>query len=122
MAFPIINTKATNMELTIALQDLLEHKLHPLAKYWDAEETDVKCDVELEKMTEHATGPVHRAEVNLYVHGKLFRAEATEDQMEKAIDRVRDELKHELRTARGKRQSLIRRGGQAIKNMLRFGR
>jgi len=53
---------------------------------------------------------------------KLFRAEAIEEQIEQAIDSARDELKTELQHTHGKRQSLVRRGGQMLKDMMRFGK
>lgn len=123
MSFPTINIKATNLELTDELRTLLEEKLISLEKFIPEGETDLKCEAELERVTNrHQSGRIQRAEVNLYVAGKLYRAEATEEQMEQAIDVVRDELKRELRKARDKQHSLMKRGGQAIKRMARFGR
>jgi len=122
MSFPTISTKATNIDLAGELETLLEQKLEALDKFISDKETDLKCEVELQKMTDHQSGKIFRAEVNLYVGGKLYRAEATEDQMERAIDVVRDEIKRELRRANKKQQSLMKRGGQAIKEMMRFGR
>jgi ribosomal subunit interface protein len=122
MSFPTINIKATNMELSDELRSLLEQKIQALEKFIPNDESDVVCQAELERMTDKQSGRIQRAEVNLRVAGKLYRAEATEEQMEKAIDSVRDEIKRELRKARGKEQSLMKRGGQAIKRMVRFGR
>jgi len=123
MSFPtIINTKATNMELTPELEALLDQKLESLVKFIPEGETDLKCDVELEKVTDHhQSGKIHRAEINLHIGGTLYRAEATEDQMEKAIDGMRDGVKREVRRTSAKRESLFRRGSRKVKNMLRFG-
>ncbi len=120
MSFPQINTKATNITITPQLETLLHQKLEALGKFID--DTAAHCAVELEKMTDHQSGKIYRAEVNLTVHGTLYRTEATEEQIEQAIDEVRDELKRELQKASGKRQSLMKRGGQTLKNMLRFGK
>jgi ribosomal subunit interface protein len=121
MTFPRINTKATNITITPQLETLLEQKFAPLGKLLD-ERGDTRCEIELEKIAEHQSGKIYRAEVNLSNHGKLFRAEATEEQIEQAIDTARNELKHELQHVHGKRQSLVKRGHQMIKNMIRFGR
>ena len=121
MAFPHINTKATHIELTPDIEDRLEKKLHTLEKFIPST-TDCVCDVELEKLAEHQTGKVYRAEVNLQVAGKLFRAEATDETIEAAIDQAKNELKRELRRSSGKHKSLIKKGGQKLKDMLRFGR
>lgn len=120
MIFPRISTKVSHITLTPQLISLLEQKFAPLGKLIDQRD-DETCEIELEKVAEHHSGKIYRAEVNLYTGGKLFRAEATEEQIEQAIDKVRNELKHELQHAHGKRQSLFKRGRQAIKDMLRFG-
>lgn len=122
MSFPTINIKATNINLDTELRTLLEQKMSSLEKFIPDGETDLNCDAELEKVTAQQSGRIYRAEVNLFVAGNLYRAEATEEQMEHAIDVVRDEIKRELRKALDKRRSRLRRGGQAIKRMMRFGR
>lgn len=120
MPLPIINYKATNTELNQRLQTLLEQKLTSLEKFI-GDETDVKIDAEFEKVAPQQSGTVHRVEVNLWVRGTLYRAEATALSYEEAIDQVRDELDKELRRARDKRESLIRRGGREIKEMIQTG-
>lgn len=121
MAFPIINVKGSNLELTDELKILIEQKITPIEKFLPKDETDIKCDVEIEKINDQQSGNIFRAEINLFVAGIKYRAEKTEDQIEKAIDRARDELKKEVRRSRGKHDSLIKRGGRKIKDMLRFG-
>jgi ribosomal subunit interface protein len=121
-SFPTISMKATNLEISTGLQTLVEQKFQSLEKFIPEGETDLSCEVELEKLAGQQTGRIYRVEANLFVHGKMYRAEATEEQVEKAIDVVRNELRRELERANGKRLSLVRRGGQAIKNMLRFGK
>lgn len=118
---PIINYKATNTQLDSVLQTLLENKLNSLEKYL-GDETDINCEVEFEKVAPQENGRVHRVEVNLWLKGTLYRAEATEDQFEKAIDEVRAELDKELRRAHKKHHSLLRKGGRRIKEIMRFGR
>ena len=121
MTFPPISVKATNMTLTPELQALVDQRLLPLGKFIH-EHGDERCDVELERVAEHQSGKIFRAEVNLFTGGKLYRAESTNEQIEQAIDVVRNELRHELQHAQGKRRSLVQRGRRAIKEMLRFGR
>ncbi len=121
MAFPIIQFKATNTVLEGVLQDLVERKLRSLERYI-GNSTDLKCEVEFEKIGLHQHGPVHRIEVNFYRDGRMFRADATEESFEKAIDKVRSELDTEMKKHLKKRDTLVRRGGRAIKDMLRFGK
>lgn len=122
MAFPLTHIKASgDIELTDALRTLVEQKLGTLEKFI-GDETDVSCDVELEKMTASQSGNIFRAEANLFLKGKMHRSEATTDQIEKSIDEVREELYRELDQANEKSKTLLKRGGAMFKDMLRFGR
>ncbi|HMA78541.1 MAG TPA: ribosome-associated translation inhibitor RaiA [Candidatus Paceibacterota bacterium] len=120
MTMPIINYKATGMELDQELQTLLEAKFTSLEKYI-GDETDVKCEVEFRKSAPQQNGKICAVEANIWLKGTMYRAEAAEDQFEKAIDEVREELDKELRRASKKSQSLIKRGGRKLKEMMRFG-
>lgn len=120
MTIPNIQYKATNTELDVMLQGLVEHKLETLEKYFGEKEA-ILCEIEFEKETAHQSGKHFRVEVNLDVDGKLYRVEATEQNFEKAIDEVRDELDKQLRRDAKKQTTLFRRGGKMIKNMMRWG-
>ena len=121
MTFPIINYKTTNAEVSSELKTLLEAKFTSLEKYL-GDETDVQCDVEFEQVAPQQSGKIYRVEANLWLKGTMYRADATEDQFEKAIDEVRAELDKELRRATKKRHSLLKRGGRKLKDMMRFGK
>lgn len=116
----MISYKGTNTELEERLQTLVDQKFQSLEKFI-GNETDVKCEVEFEKVTASQSGRVHRVEANLWFAGKMYRAESTELSFEEAIDEVRNELDKELRRAHKKHDTLVRRGGRAIKQMLRMG-
>ena len=120
MSFPYINIKSTNITLTPELTHLLDHKFTPLERHLDGK-VELRCEIELERVTDHHhSGRIFRVEINLSQGGVLFRAEATEESIEEAIDVVRSELKRELKHAHGKKQTLWKRGRQAIKTMLRM--
>lgn len=119
MSFPRITFKTTNTVLEGTLQDIVVHKFATLERYIGSA-TDLRCEVEFEKIGVQQHGTVHRVEANFYRDGQLFRAEATEDSFEKAIDRVRSELDREMNKAQTRRETLFKRGGRAIKEMLRF--
>jgi len=117
MAFPTINYKATSVEMDPNWQMLIEQKFTSFERYV-GEETDTRCSVEFEKVAAQQSGDVHRVEVNLWLSGTMYRAEATADSFEKAIDEVRDQLDKELRRAHKKQNTLMRRGGRMLKRML----
>lgn len=121
MAFPHINVKGKNIDLTPALQELLEKRLVTLERLLPQSDA-ITCDVELEKTTEHhQSGKIFRAEINMRLGGQLLRAEATEESIEIAIDTAKNELKRELTKLTAKTESMFRRGARKAKDFFRFG-
>ena len=87
-----IKIKSTRLELTPAIRDYFQAKMDMIEKYLG----DIKalnCDVEIEKTIggQHK-GEIFRAEVNLEVPHTMLRVEKTEDDLYKAIDKVKDHL------------------------------
>lgn len=112
-----ITFKYNNLPDVHGLSDLVEQKLQSLNKYLSGKDS-VLCEAEFEKVAPQQNGQIHRFEINLTVDGELFRAEATEDSFEKAIDEVRDELSKELRRTKSKRDTLAKKAGRAIKGLM----
>lgn len=121
MNFPTITFIHKNVSPDISLQTLVRNKLTPLQKYLEGARS-VKCEVEIEKMTSHNSGPICRIEVNLWRGDRLSRAEAIEETFEKAVDEVRRHLEVELERAHDKRVSVFRKGARRLKEMMRFGK
>lgn len=108
------------MELTSAISDYLSKRLSALDKFVDPTDDSAMCYVEVGKVSHHhKSGDVFRAEINLHLGGKSFRAEAEESDLYAAIDVVKDEMIAELRTHKTKQHNLLRRGGQKIKQMFK---
>lgn len=121
MSLPIINFKVTNASVEDSLKDICENKLKTLEKFIG--DAPTVCDVEFERVTNHhQQGNINRVEVNLEINGKLYRAEATSESFEKAIDEVRSDLEHELHSVHGKKETMLLRGARKIKEMMRLGR
>ncbi len=116
-----ITFKHTSHQTDTKLQAYAAEKLGSLDKYLGGS-TDVRAEVEFEKMIAHKSGPICRAEVNVFVDGSVYRAEATEMTFEAAVDVVKDDLAGEMSRAREKRTSLVKRGGRKLKELLRFGK
>ena len=112
----MLNTtyKYNDLEEAKGLTSLVESKLDVLQKFTSAD-SSVLCEVEFEKVAPSQTGEIYRFEVNATIDGTLYRAEAVESSFEKAIDEVRSELDKELRRAKNKNTSLIRRAGRKLK-------
>lgn len=117
-----ITIKSAGAELTDASRAFVEEKFRALEKFTnEGGPALLECEIE-ESMSAVRAGAKYRAEGNLTINGKLFRAEALGETLEAAVDKVRDELSREARRSKGKAQHLLKRGGAALKNMLRFGR
>ncbi|MEI6528821.1 MAG: ribosome-associated translation inhibitor RaiA [Candidatus Falkowbacteria bacterium] len=87
-----IRIKATRLELTPAIRDYFQMKMDMIEKYL-GDIKAINCDVEIEKAVGGQNkGEIFRAEVNLEVPQKLLRVERTEDDLYKAIDKVKDHL------------------------------
>lgn len=117
MTFPSINYKFNGLAEAQALTDIVEQKCAAFEKYL-RENSDVLCTVEFQKVAPQHNGQVHRVEANLTIDGTLFRAEATEESFEKAIDEVRDELDKEIRTAKEKQETLLKQGARTVKEQM----
>jgi ribosomal subunit interface protein len=112
-----ITYKYNNLEEAKPLTSVVESKLEMLQKFTTAE-SSVLCEVEFEKVAPKQTGEIYRFEVNATIDGTLYRAEAVESSFEKAIDEVRSELDKELRRAKDKGNSVLRRAGRKLKESL----
>lgn len=118
-----ITIKSTGPDLTDEVKTLVEEKFSSLEKIISKSNVpaQLSCEIEQSIAVERA-GSKYRAEGNLKVDGETFRAEATGETLEDAVDNVRDQLTRTLQGARGKRRELLKRGGAALKRMLRIDR
>ncbi len=114
-----ITLKHTHSGTDSSIRTLVEQKLAALEKYVGTE-TDVRTEVEFEKVVAHKSGPVCRVEVNVFVAGKVFRSESTQETFEAALDIVKDDLATEMQRSNDRHLSLVRRGARKFKEMLRF--
>lgn len=107
-----IDFKSTNFDLTEAIKAYAADKIGALDKFGDV--TDAR--VELERDRKHNTGKVFRAEVTLYVNGKMMRADVDSEDMYASIDMVIPKLKEQLAKHKNKRDTLIKRGARSAKH------
>ena len=116
-----INIKATNFELTEAIKNYVEQKLEALEKLLPPNDESVMVNVEVAKENHHHQHgeEIFRAEVNLHFKHHDLRAEAVNEVLYAAVDEVQDEIARQINTSIEKRITMVRRGGRALKNMLR---
>jgi ribosomal subunit interface protein len=116
MTFPTINYKFNGIEEAKSLVDTVDQKISSLGKFV-SDTADAVCEVEFEKLSAHQHGRIHRVEINLSINGHLYRAEATENTFEEAIDKVRDELDQELSRAKDKQHTRNKDSGRFLKRL-----
>lgn len=118
-----ITIKATKYRLTPEIEAILEEKLAaPLRLLGEKGETAL-LEIEIEEAPpEGRSSEPCRLVARLIVDGQVYHAEAVKPTPSSAADRVRSELEAEIRRSRGRARRLMRRGGIALKNLLRFGR
>ncbi|MBX4181652.1 ribosome-associated translation inhibitor RaiA [Candidatus Parcubacteria bacterium] len=115
-----INIKATGIQLTPAISDYVEKKLSVLSKHIDQGGADPVVQVEVGKITQHhKSGEVFRAEVHIIGGGLDAYAASEQTDLYAAIDMVKDEIVRTVTQGKDKKLTLTRRGGQAVKNMMK---
>ena len=113
-----INIKATGIELTQAITDYVHEKVSTLEKYLT--NPDSVAEVEVGRTTQHhKSGEVFKAEVHVTGNGLDLYAVSEHSDLYAAIDEVKDEIVRNTVSEKGRRQTLSRRGGQMVKNMIK---
>jgi len=105
-----INIKATKIKLTPKVKAYVQEKMDMLEKYLGNIPVQ-NCDVEIGMSVggQHC-GEIYRAEVNLEVPGELLRVEKTEEDLFKAIDKVKDHLRLSIKKYKEKKITKKRKG------------
>lgn len=116
--------KATKYTLTPETEAIIEEKLAaPLRLLGRRGKDRALLEVEIQDAPpEGRSSEPTRLVARLTVDGSVFYSEAVKPSAESAADRVRSELEAEIRRSRGRSQTLFKRGGLAIKKILRLGR
>ncbi|MBI2474381.1 MAG: ribosome-associated translation inhibitor RaiA [Candidatus Taylorbacteria bacterium] len=115
-----LNTKGTNISLTPEIQDYLEKRIEAVGKMIDLDNPTLIIDAELGRTTgHHQSGDIFKAEINIAYDGEHWRAVSEGSDLYSAIDDMRDEIVEELRSYKGRRRSLLKRGGASIKAFIK---
>jgi ribosomal subunit interface protein len=118
--FKSAHTKDIAEEVTQKVTEAAQRKISRLQKYLGKHTGPIHVYVELGKVTEsHQSGKVWRAQINLDAQGKRYHADALGEHIEPAIDTAIKELEAELRKAKMKNVSMLRKGGGALKSFMR---
>ena len=90
-----LNINGTGIDLTVGLKTFVEEKFSEMDKFFDNIQ---RADVDIGMITHHHNkGKIYYAEVNVHVPGRNIRVVKESEDLYKAIDKVRDHLKNELK-------------------------
>src|SRR5574343_227723 len=114
-----INIKATNMDLTEAIDNFVRLKIERLDKFKKSEEA-MHVFVEVEKTSNrHKRGDYYRAEFNIEISGKKFYTFSEKSDLYKAVDDAKKEILRQIKNNQGRKRELCKKGSTAIKKLLR---
>ncbi len=114
-----INIKTTTISLTPAISDYVEKRLRSLEKFLK-DDTTAQCDIELARTTNHhKQGDIFKAEIHIVAKDLNIYASVEKEDLYAAIDIVKDEVVRKLTSSKDKRQSLVRRGGARVKDIIK---
>ncbi|HEY4499463.1 MAG TPA: ribosome-associated translation inhibitor RaiA [Candidatus Paceibacterota bacterium] len=115
-----INIKTTNVTLTPELSGYLSKRLEALEKMTERFGEAAIVDVEIGRTSKHHhTGDIYRAEINVHVRNRSFRAMKETPDLFSSIDEAKDQMLEELRSDKEKHLSLLRRGSQQVKTFIK---
>lgn len=114
-----IRIKATNITLSPVLSEYVNKGLSKVSKIVDDDPT-VQCDVELGRTSQHhQKGDVFKAEIHVTGDGLDAYASVEREDLNLAINDVRDEIIRKIRSGKGKHLSYVRRSGARVKAMIK---
>lgn len=113
------NIKATNIELTSAINDYIEKRLSGVKKFVKNEEEAIVY-IEVGKTTNHhKQGDVFKAEFNIEISGTKFYTVSEKEDLYTAIDDVQKEIIRQISQNKDRKQTLFKRGASSVKKMLK---
>ena len=113
-----INIKATNMELTGAINDYINKRLAGIEKF--IKNSEMNSNIEVGKTTNHhKRGDVFRAEFNIQISGTKFYAFSEKEDLYTAIDDAKEEIVRQVTSNKDRKKTLFKRGATSVKKMLK---
>jgi putative sigma-54 modulation protein len=113
-----IQTK--NIEMTDAIRKYVEKKLKGMDRFANTTESQLQIQVEVGRTpSDQGSGDIFRAEINLGINGNQFYAVSKKDELYAAIDDVKNEIEHQMKTSKGKKAVVVRTGERKAKKMIK---
>ncbi len=117
-----LQIKGLDMEVTDAIRDYVEQRIMSLGKVVNFQDPLVRISVELGRSASHHKQgeQAYRTEIHLTIPGQTLFAQSFAPDLYASVDEVRDDIMRQIRDTKGRSKSLFRRGGAALKKLLRL--
>lgn len=113
-----INIKATNMDLTFAIEENIKNRISSINKFLNNNDAILK--IEVGKTTNHHNkGDIYRAEIDISSGEEKYYASFEGEDLYNSINQVKDQILREIKDKRGKKQTLFKRGAISIKKRIK---
>ncbi len=94
--------KGRNIVVTPALERYALEKVERVSKFFDAEGSDSRAEVELVHARNRSVVDAEVAEATLFINGTVLKATEASEDMYASIDRMADKLERQVRRYRGR--------------------
>ena len=116
----LLQFKNSRDEISEELEERIERQLTRLSRYTGKNDAAAQAFFEIEReVGSKQTGDVWRASVNVDAEGNRYHASELADSPTKASDLVLKELRREMRRAKSKERTLVRKGNAMWKSFSR---
>jgi len=119
-----IRIKTTDYEMTPEVSTYLDEKIASIEKMLGSDASVARCEVEIGRAAGNQRHGAHmwKAEVNVsYPGAASIHATNHAENVNNAIDDVKEEIVRQLRSGRQVHRRVLRKGGAALKRLMRFG-
>jgi ribosomal subunit interface protein len=107
------------MELERKVEEYINKKISSLESMLGSD-GDNYCDFRIGKnSSSHRHGKIYFAEASIKTNTKNYGARTEAENLTEAIDELKDELSKKIRRYKGKKMSMMKRGGRLVKDFLR---
>ncbi|MBI5003588.1 HPF/RaiA family ribosome-associated protein [Candidatus Kaiserbacteria bacterium] len=118
-----IRIKTTDYQAPTEVSTHIDSRIEIIEKVLAEHADNARCELEVGKGVGNVKhGEIWFAEINLIAAGKRMRATAEAENVNMAIDEVKDEIIRQIRKHQQLHRRILRKGESMIKNVLRFGR
>ena len=111
---------AKDIKVTPELKKYIEEKVRSFDNILGKSKEERFCDFRVGRNAKsHSHGQIYFAEARVETPHKNYGAKAKAETLEAAIDELKDEILKKIRRNKDKKDSMVKRGGRKLKELLK---